>query len=170
MGGIICYHVRAIWIANWKWVTVLSPLAFRSITVLFNILLADLLSSSPDIETRRLQTAIAQLVLLRMDYTELDCLKTIVLFRPGTFYLILPDDLSDIIMDFAFHKLDCPALTSPHQISMLQDETIKIMLDKCGGSRMAHILLTIPFIRLAGDGKVLQVWSKSPFTIQLDRN
>lgn len=40
---------------------------------------------------------------------------------------------------------------------MLQDETIKIMLDKCGGSRMAHILLTIPFIRSAGDGKVLQV-------------
>lgn len=61
------------------------------------------------------------------------------------------------MLDFSFHNIDCPALTSPHQISMLQDETIKIMLDKCGGSRMAHILLTVPFIRLAGDGKVLQV-------------
>lgn len=58
---------------------------------------------------------------------------------------------------FAIFGSDCPLLTAPHQISMLQDETIKVMLEKCGGSRMAHILLTIPIIRLAGDGKVLQV-------------
>lgn len=49
----------------------------------FIFLFADLISSSPDIETKKLQAAIAQLVLLRMDYTELACLKTIVLFRPG---------------------------------------------------------------------------------------
>lgn len=40
---------------------------------------------------------------------------------------------------------------------MLQDETIKILLEKCGGRRMAHILLTIPIIRSAGDGQMLQV-------------
>lgn len=57
--------------------------------------------------------------------------------------------------------LDCPALTSPHQISLLQDEAIKIMLEKCGGSRMAHILLTMPFIRIAGDGKLLQVSARN---------
>lgn len=39
--------------------------------------------SSPDVDAKKIQSAINQLVLLRMDYTEMACLKTIVLFRPG---------------------------------------------------------------------------------------
>lgn len=42
-----------------------------------------LLASSVDLETKKLQSAITQLVFLRLDYTEMACLKTLILFRPG---------------------------------------------------------------------------------------
>lgn len=46
-------------------------------------ILSDLLTTSPEVDAKKLQNAINQLILLRMDYTEMACLKTIILFRPG---------------------------------------------------------------------------------------
>lgn len=41
---------------------------------------------------------------------------------------------------------------------MLQDESLKLLSESCGGAtRMGHILLTLPYIRSAADRKVIQV-------------
>lgn len=39
---------------------------------------------------------------------------------------------------------------------MLQSQTIAMLLEKCGGTRMAQLLLTLPCIRMAADRRVLQ--------------
>lgn len=42
---------------------------------------------------------------------------------------------------------------------MLQDESLNLLLESCGGAtRMGHILLTLPYIRAAADRKVIQVF------------
>lgn len=54
--------------------------------------------------------------------------------------------------------LDCVGLTAPYEIAMLQDESLNLLLESCGGAtRMGHILLTLPYIRAAADRKVIQV-------------
>lgn len=41
---------------------------------------------------------------------------------------------------------------------MLQDESLNLLMESCGsGTRMGHILLTLPYIRSAADRKVIQV-------------
>lgn len=40
---------------------------------------------------------------------------------------------------------------------MLQDEALSLLLETCGGTRMGHILLTLPYIRSAADRKLIQV-------------
>lgn len=53
---------------------------------------------------------------------------------------------------------DCVGLTSTYEIAMLQDESLKLLSESCGGAtRMGHILLTLPYIRSAADRKVIQV-------------
>lgn len=54
--------------------------------------------------------------------------------------------------------IDCVGLTSTYEIAMLQDESLKLLSESCGGAtRMGHILLTLPYIRSAADRKVIQV-------------
>lgn len=43
----------------------------------------DLLINSNDIATQKLQNAIHHILLLRLNQTEVACLKTLILFRPG---------------------------------------------------------------------------------------
>lgn len=40
---------------------------------------------------------------------------------------------------------------------MFQEETLKLLVEKSGATRMGHILLTLPFIRAAADRTVIQV-------------
>lgn len=44
---------------------------------------------------------------------------------------------------------------------MLQDEALNLLLETCGGTRMGHILLTLPYIRSAADRQLIQVNSLS---------
>lgn len=52
-------------------------------------------------------------------------------------------------------------MTSTYEIAMLQDESLKLLSESSGGAtRMGHILLTLPYIRMAAaDRKVIQVLS-----------
>lgn len=39
----------------------------------------------------------------------------------------------------------------------MQDEALNLLLESCGGTRMGHILLTLPHIRSAADRQLIQV-------------
>lgn len=54
--------------------------------------------------------------------------------------------------------IDCVGLTSPYEIAVLQDDSLNLLVESCGsGTRMGHILLTLPHIRSAADRKIIQV-------------
>lgn len=80
-----------------------------------------------------LQNAINKFLLLRIDQTEVACLKALVLFKP-----------------------DCYNLSSISQILSLQDQTLNLLFEKCGAIRFGHILMTLPAIKLAAYPQGLQ--------------
>lgn len=61
------------------------------------------------------------------------------------------------LLRFFSVDLDCVTLGQNHQISYLQGQTLKLLLDKSGGTRVCHILLTLPAIKMAANPKALQV-------------
>uniref|UniRef100_A0AAG5CY63 Nuclear receptor subfamily 2 group E member 1 n=1 Tax=Anopheles atroparvus TaxID=41427 RepID=A0AAG5CY63_ANOAO len=81
----------------------------------------------------KLQSAIQQFGAARIDYREAACLKALVLFRP-----------------------DQPRLYAAHEVLMLQDQTVALLHEKCGGVRLGHLLLLLPAIKAAANPKVLQ--------------
>ncbi|XP_055541787.1 nuclear receptor subfamily 2 group E member 1-like isoform X1 [Wyeomyia smithii] len=81
----------------------------------------------------RLQAAIQQFTAARVDYREAACLKALILFRS-----------------------DHPNLYSTHEILLLQDQTIGLLHEKCGGVRLGHLLLLLPSIKSAANPKLLQ--------------
>ncbi|XP_037036809.1 nuclear receptor subfamily 2 group E member 1-like isoform X1 [Bradysia coprophila] len=87
----------------------------------------------PDDKTKRLQKAINQIVFHQIDQTEASCLKALVLFRP-----------------------DCPDLLTTHNITLLQEQALNILLTKSGPTRMGHLLLVLPCIKAAADRNIVQ--------------
>uniref|UniRef100_A0A182K0L4 NR LBD domain-containing protein n=1 Tax=Anopheles christyi TaxID=43041 RepID=A0A182K0L4_9DIPT len=81
----------------------------------------------------KLQSAIQQFGIARVDYREAACLKALVLFRP-----------------------DQPRLYAAHEVLLLQDQTVALLHEKCGGVRLGHLLLLLPAIKTAANAKVLQ--------------
>ncbi|XP_058129026.1 nuclear receptor subfamily 2 group E member 1-like [Anopheles ziemanni] len=81
----------------------------------------------------KLQSAIQQFGAARIDYREAACLKALVLFRP-----------------------DQPRLYAAHEVLLLQDQTVALLHEKCGGVRLGHLLLLLPAIKAAANPKVLQ--------------
>lgn len=53
--------------------------------------------------------------------------------------------------------VECPGLISTQQVSILQGQTLNLLLEKSGGSRMGHLLLILPCIKAAADRHILQV-------------
>ncbi|XP_058447622.1 nuclear receptor subfamily 2 group E member 1-like [Malaya genurostris] len=81
----------------------------------------------------KLQTAIQQFTVARVDYREAACLKALILFRS-----------------------DHTNLHSVHDVLLLQDQTIGLLHEKCGGVRLGHLLLLLPGIKSAANPKILQ--------------
>lgn len=84
---------------------------------------------------KHLQSVIKHFVSLKIDHFEAACLKALILFR---------GDSSDE-----------PA--TAQQISLLQNQTLCLLIEKCGGLRFGHLLLLLPQIRIAGNVQNLQV-------------
>jgi hypothetical protein len=82
---------------------------------------------------KQLQKAIYQFSLVRVDYREAACLKALILFKP-----------------------DYQNVYSTHEILMLQDQTLNLLQEKCGGVRLGHLLLLLPAIKAAANAKALQ--------------
>ncbi|XP_055318477.1 photoreceptor-specific nuclear receptor-like [Sitodiplosis mosellana] len=100
----------------------------------YGLPIENLVIPSNEMAIHKLYKVIHQILLLRLNHTEVSCLKTLILFRP-----------------------DCVGLTSTYEIAILQDESLKLLAESSGGAtRMGHILLTLPYIRAAADRKVIQ--------------
>ncbi|XP_055634666.1 photoreceptor-specific nuclear receptor-like [Toxorhynchites rutilus septentrionalis] len=91
----------------------------------------DFIARNPS--AKKLQTIIQQFTLTRVDYREAACLKALILFRS-----------------------DHTNLYSGHEILLLQDQTISLLHEKCGGVRLGHLLLLLPGIKSAANPKTLQ--------------
>ncbi|XP_021710192.1 nuclear receptor subfamily 2 group E member 1 isoform X1 [Aedes aegypti] len=91
----------------------------------------DFITRNPS--ARRLHAAIQQFTLARVDYREAACLKALILFRSEN-----------------------SNLYSSHEILLLQDQTISLLHEKCGGVRLGHLLLLLPCIKSAANPKTLQ--------------
>jgi Ligand-binding domain of nuclear hormone receptor len=84
-----------------------------------------------------LQSVIKYFTSLKIDHFEAACLKALILFR------------GDFNADQA---------TSQQQILLLQNQTLSLLLEKCGGLRFGHLLyLILPQIRIVGNVQNLQV-------------
>jgi nuclear receptor subfamily 2 group E member 3 len=84
-----------------------------------------------------LQSVIKYFGSLKIDHFEAACLKALILFR------------GDFNADQA---------TTQHQILLLQNQTLSLLLEKCGGLRFGHLLyLILPQIRIVGNVQSLQV-------------
>lgn len=163
------------------------PLTRHNIYPLF--LSIDLLKSAADLTSRKLLKSIHQILLLRLSHTEFVCLKTLILYRPGEFlehearylFISVPKGrwawpilsvftLCELVrgvrhqltFEFFSSTADCIGLASSYEVTMLQDEALNLLLETCGGTRMGHILLTLPYIRSAADRQLIQV---NPFSI-----
>lgn len=73
---------------------------------------------------------------LKIDNFEAACLKALILFR---------DDTLD------------GQTTSQQHILLLQNQSLCLLLEKCGGLRFGHLLLLLPHIKFCGNIKRLQV-------------
>lgn len=94
------------------------------------------LATSPHLKL--LQNVVKHFVSLKIDHFEAACLKALILFR------------GDANVD----------QTTSSQILLLQNQTLALLIEKCGGLRFGHLLLLLPQIRIAGNVQSLQV-SKS---------
>jgi Ligand-binding domain of nuclear hormone receptor len=85
-----------------------------------------------------LQGVIKYFVSLKVDHFEAACLKALILFR------------GDFSSD-----------STSSQILLLQNQTLCLLLEKCGGLRFGHLLyLVLPQIRIVGNVQNLQVSAK----------
>lgn len=86
---------------------------------------------------KQLQGFIRHFMQLKVDHFEAACLKALVLFRDG-----VSDDQN-----------------SSQQISLLQNQTLCLLIEKCGGLRLGHIMLLLPEIKTisGNNGQLLQV-------------
>lgn len=94
------------------------------------------LATSPHLKL--LQNVVKHFVSLKIDHFEAACLKALILFRGEA-------------------NVD---QTTSSQIALLQNQTLALLIEKCGGLRFGHLLLLLPQIRIAGNIQNLQV-SKS---------
>lgn len=86
-----------------------------------------------DQRTARLHATLHQLDASHIDATEAACLKALILYRP-----------------------DCAGLQSAADVAVLQAQTVSLLLEKCGGARMGHLLLMLPCIKIAADRRMMQ--------------
>lgn len=82
-----------------------------------------------------LQNVIKHFVSLKIDHFEAACLKALILFR------------ADSTVD----------TSNSQQILLLQNQTLCLLIEKCGGLRFGHLLLLLPQIKTAGNAQSLQV-------------
>ncbi|XP_049764341.1 nuclear receptor subfamily 2 group F member 6-like [Schistocerca cancellata] len=82
---------------------------------------------SLEAEACRLRETLSRCAQLRVDHTEYACLKALVLFKP-----------------------ECPGLSARAHVQLLQDQTLAMLLDYCGGGaggggrRFGRLLLLLP--------------------------
>lgn len=84
---------------------------------------------------KHLQDVVKHFVSLKIDHFEAACLKALILFRDGV----------------------VEGQTTSQHILLLQNQTLCLLLEKCGGLRFGHLLLTLPQIKFAGNVQNLQV-------------
>jgi hypothetical protein len=84
---------------------------------------------------RQFQGLMKQLNSMKIDHFEAACLKAIILFRG-----------SNLIEH-----------TTNQQILLLQNQTLCLLTEKCGGLRLGHLLLILPEVKLIGTIQNLQV-------------
>lgn len=84
---------------------------------------------------KQLQGFMKHFVQMKIDHFEAACLKALVLFRDG----VIEDS------------------TISQQISMLQNQTLCLIIEKCGGLRLGHLMLLLPQINAIGNAANLQV-------------
>lgn len=84
---------------------------------------------------KQVQGFIKQFLLMKIDHFEAACLKALILFR-GT-------------------VMDDQTLTQ--QLLLLQNQTLCLLIEKCGGLRLGHLLLLLPQIKVIGNAQHLQV-------------
>lgn len=94
---------------------------------------------------KRLQTFIRHFALLKIDHFEAACLKALILFRCN-----LSEDQ-----------------TPSQQVLLLQNQTLCLLIEKCGGLRFGHLLLILPQIRSVGNIQSLQV--RETFIVLLNK-
>lgn len=84
---------------------------------------------------KHLQAFIRHFIQMKVDHFEAACLKALVLFRVA----VIDDQ------------------TSSQQILMLQNQTLCLLIEKCGGMRLGHLMLLLPQIKVIGNAQSLQV-------------
>jgi hypothetical protein len=94
----------------------------------------EIISTFPHLKI--LQNVIKHFVSLKIDHFEAACLKALILFR---------GDASE------------DQQSTTQQIFLLQNQTLCLLIEKCGGLRFGHLLLLLPQIRIAGNAQNLQV-------------
>lgn len=82
-----------------------------------------------------LQAVVKNFQLLKVDQFEAACLKALILFK------------GELNKSFS----------AVQQISLLQNQTLCLLVEKGGGLRLGHLLLNLPQIKTAGNPKKLQV-------------
>lgn len=101
----------------------------------------ELLAASPYLKL--LQSVVKTYGSLKVDHFEAACLKALILFRG----------------DFNADP------TTAQQILILQNQTLCLLLEKCGGLRFGHLLLILPQIRIVANVQSLQVSSAKVHSI-----
>lgn len=84
---------------------------------------------------KSLKNVIRNFSSLKVDQFEAACLKALILFK---------SDLNQNSIAF-------------QQISLLQNQTLCLLVEKSGGLRLGHLLLNLPDIKVAGNSQKLQV-------------
>lgn len=84
---------------------------------------------------KQVQGFIKQFLLMKIDHFEAACLKALILFRGSV--------------------MDDQAITQ--QLLLLQNQTLCLLIEKCGGLRLGHLLLLLPQIKIIGNVQQLQV-------------
>lgn len=84
---------------------------------------------------KRLHNFVRHFASLKVDHFEAACLKALILFRGN-----LSEDQ-----------------TPSQQVLLLQNQTLCLLIEKCGGLRFGHLLLILPQIRIVGNVQSLQV-------------
>lgn len=80
---ILCLFYNGIWVIHLK--CMFSNVMQFMLKSLFNDFVQDLIIPSSETAIHKLYKAIHQILLLRLNHTEIACLKTLILFRPGKY-------------------------------------------------------------------------------------